>query len=291
MTMKKQKLFKASILYAIYGMILIVCMYLLSPLNRVRALNVTGNHYAEAERIINQSKIKIGADLWESYLDRARIERQVVNEVPEIKSVDVQIKNWNELELNVKEYRPVANLKVGNDKKRTAVLDNGTLFYSEKVPYADKPTLVNFEEGKLFKQLVDELAKVNDDVLALMADVELVQSKRNPLLIKIFMNDGNQVLASIPSLSERINLYPSLVTKIEEQTGVFDLEAGAHFIPGVSVDDIDYEQERSEASDSTETTDSIEQDGSSEATDSTENKKKTPSSDSSESGEEQNVTE
>lgn len=44
------------------------------------------------------------------------------------------------------------------------------------------------------------------------------------------MNDGNQVIASIDTFAEKMQYYPSIVSKMN-YTGVVDLEVGAYSYP------------------------------------------------------------
>lgn len=245
MKINKTNTYRAIILYSIFGLILVGAIYLLSPLNRIASINISGNHYTEEETIVEQSTLNIGDELWANLLREDNITNRIVNGSPEIKSADMSLRYPNHIELTIKEYEIVANLKTAGEEQYLAALSNGELFHSEKAPYVDKPVLVDFETGELLTDLIAELADVNVEVLQLMSDIKLLDSERNPQLISISMNDGNQVLASISSVSERINLYPSLVAEVDGQTGVFDLEAGAYFIPGATIESLDYEQERS----------------------------------------------
>lgn len=245
MKTNNQKTYRAIILYSLFSLILIGAIYLLSPLNRIASIHVSGHHYAQEETIIEQSTLNIGDELWNNLLKKDTIANRIVNGSPEIKSADISLRYPNHVEVAIEEYEIVANLKTAGEDQYIGALSNGELFHSEKAPYADKPVLVNFDTDKVLAQLIAELADVDAEVLQLMSDIELLHSERNSQLISISMNDGNQVLASISSVSERINLYPSLVAEVDGQTGVFDLEAGAYFIPGATIESLDYEQERS----------------------------------------------
>lgn len=237
--MTKKMLIKVSVLYGMFGLILIGALYMVSPLNHISAIKVTGNHYADREYVIEQSGIQLGDNRLGRYWYRDRLERKIVADIPEVKSAKISLLALDEVEIEVSEYNVIANLKT-DDNQYTAVLDNGALFHSDQAPYTDKPILVNITDEKMLTQLIESLRQVDSEVLSMISDIELMTSDHNPMLIKLFMNDGNQVLASVVSLAERINLYPKLVAGIEPgQTGLFDLEVGAHFVPRAYMDEAD----------------------------------------------------
>ncbi|MEM5595694.1 cell division protein FtsQ/DivIB [Niallia circulans] len=48
--------------------------------------------------------------------------------------------------------------------------------------------------------------------------------------VTVYMNDGNQVLASLSSFSDKMQHYPSIISQLNtDKKGVIDLEVGSYF--------------------------------------------------------------
>jgi cell division protein FtsQ len=78
--------------------------------------------------------------------------------------------------------------------------------------------------------MVKELAKLKGEVLSMISQIESVPSKADPYRIRLFMNDGFEIRAVIPSFAEKMNYYPSIIAQIgESEKGVIDIEVGSFF--------------------------------------------------------------
>ena len=111
------------------------------------------------------------------------------------------------------------------------MLENGTVYQSsQKIAPVDAPVLSGFENQKAMTRMVKELAKLKGEVLSMISQIESVPSKADPYKIRLFMNDGFEVRAVIPSFAEKMNYYPSIIAQIgESEKGVIDIEVGSFF--------------------------------------------------------------
>lgn len=229
----KQVTQSPTLLYIIFGLVALVSIYLLSPLNQISTIYVEGNNTLTDEEIINQSRLEVGGDFWGAYQQRQSYETALENQIPHIKWADISINGVNDLKLTVDEYRTVGFLD-HEDGSYTQILDNGEVIENVENISGQAPIIINAEDQEKLSLLVEQLAMLDESVLSLISEIELVNSDRNPLLVRSYMNDGNQVIASIPTYAERLSLYPNLVESVEGQRGLFDLEAGAFFVPFAS---------------------------------------------------------
>ena len=60
-------------------------------------------------------------------------------------------------------------------------------------------------------------------------EIQFTQSDSDDYLITLNMNDGNQVVASIPSFAEQMAYYPDAVKKTDGQKGIINMEVGIFF--------------------------------------------------------------
>lgn len=114
------------------------------------------------------------------------------------------------------------------------MLENGDIF---KKPTAfapiDAPLFLQFEDEKLRKRLLKELATLDSTVLALISQINATPTSSDPYSITLYMNDGYEVRAEITSLAEKLNYYPSIIAQIENtgefEKGIIDIEVGSYY--------------------------------------------------------------
>ena len=61
---------KAIGLFVFFGLLLILSVYLLSPLNKIKTINVKGNKHLPEQTILINSGVNTGMPLWETWLDK-----------------------------------------------------------------------------------------------------------------------------------------------------------------------------------------------------------------------------
>ncbi|WP_080146176.1 cell division protein FtsQ/DivIB [Marinilactibacillus piezotolerans] len=238
---KRLKL-KWSVLMILFSMMLLISVYFLTPYSKIDTLTVQGSNEVLDQEIIESSEIQSGQSLWETYLEREAISQKVKESLPQVESIELNISGLNQLNFAVSEYQTVA-LLIKNDQYYK-VLENGAVL-EEANPNTNGglPIMRNFNDSEVLEQMMAEYNTLSTSVQAMISEVEWVESERNSLLIKAYMNNGNEILASIPSFSERMQHYPQLVKAVKGENGLFDLEAGAYFIPFASEDEQSYDEE------------------------------------------------
>lgn len=230
-TLNKAQEYKVTFLLVVFGLLLLISAYLLSPLNRVRNINVTGNEHIPQEHIIASARLSNDMPLWETWFDRNYHENQLIQSFEQVKDSQVSIDSWNALNITVQEYNLLAQIE--NSQGNTInILENKEFFENDYSTISSVPFLINFDQNSdEFDSLLDELVETNDSVLSLMSEIELLELDRNPQLLRVNMNDGSQVLINILNFANRINYYPLLSDAVDNESGLFDLEAGTYFTP------------------------------------------------------------
>lgn len=230
-TMDQQTVLKKFVLL-VSGFLLVIfgALYFLSPYSEVAELSVEGSNEVLDQQVINSSRVQSGDSLWGTFMERNEIERQIVRALPQISEVSLTFSGLNNFTFEIEEYRTVAYLQ--EEGGYVKVLENGEILDNESVNLlGNHPVFLNFEEGNALERIIGEFQDLEASTQDLISEVEYVESEHNPMLVRAYMNNGNQVIASIPTFAERMNYYPQMVRAVEGQQGVFDLEAGAFFIP------------------------------------------------------------
>ena len=101
------------------------------------------------------------------------------------------------------------------------------------------PLLVNFDQkGKVVDLTNNALRNISPELLNQISEIELSTEAEKPNTIYVKMADGNRVVAIINTFSQKMKYYPQMVAQVEGQTGTFNLEVGAYFIPASSANSV-----------------------------------------------------
>lgn len=211
-------------------LIIIVLGYFASPYSKVGSVTVEGNTFVYDQEIINTSGIRSGDSVIETMRFKDEVIAKVVDKLPQVSSSTVELSGFNDIIIDVKEYNTVAY--IAKDNAYLRVLENGTVLNDVfSVSIGNQPVLTKFEESDTLNRMIKEISKVEEPILNLISEIELISSHSNPFFIRVYMNNGNQILSSIPTFAEKIPYYPQMVKIVEGKKGIFDMEAGVYFTP------------------------------------------------------------
>lgn len=232
-SMEFYKVMQRYIPIVLFNVIIIAIMsYFISPLSKVGTISVEGNQAVYDQQIIDQSGIHGGDSLIETMRKKDVAVSNIVDELPQVSNSTIEVTGFNDIIIQVKEFNTVAY--IADDSSYLRVLENGAVLddvYS--VSIGNQPVLTKFEEGEALDQMIKELSKVEMPILNLISEIELITDRTNSLFIRVYMNNGNRVLSSIPTFSEKIPYYPQMVQAVKGKKGVFDMEVGVYFTPFV----------------------------------------------------------
>jgi len=223
---KKRTNRKFTLLLVIFLLTLLGLLYFQSPYSHVQTITVKGAKLASTELYIEQSGLQIGQSMWEIRTSRAEERLQKHNWVQE---ATIKRNGFTSVVINVKEWKKTAYIET--EEGLDLLLENGAVYQSEmEHSPMDAPLLSNFENKKTTARMMEQLSKLNEEVLSMISQIESTPSKADPYRIRLFMNDGYEVRAIIPSFAEKMNYYPSIIAQIgTSQKGVIDIEVGSFF--------------------------------------------------------------
>lgn len=247
---------KYSLLMTVFIVSLLVSLYTISPYSKIAEINVEGTSEVYDQVVFESSQITPGDSLIETFISRSRIEKTIEDSNVQVREAELNVSGLQTITLSVREYQTVAFLlEEGSYRK---ILENGEIL-DESFPRItdNQPILIGFDQGSALNRMMDEYENVDEPVREMIAEIEKVDNERNELLIRVSLTDGNEALASIPSFSERINYYPQMRETVGEEPGLFDLEAGAFFVPFESEEYSEEYEESELESDFQETDDEL----------------------------------
>ena len=159
-----------------------------------------------------------------------KIDAYITTTLPQVKTAEVTLRGMNDVTIHVTEHETIAYVYSGGSYYN--VLENGTVADTElKVPIGNNPIITSFEMNQNLEDLLEQYMQLTDSVQNSISEIKYTGTEENPYAITVYMNDGNEVKAILPSLAEKILYYPDIVSQLGETKGTIDLEVGVYFTP------------------------------------------------------------
>lgn len=182
---------------------------------RTAVIKASGLHYYESLLIV--------------WFNADRIEQKIVDQVGLAKEATLHYDKVNNVVIDVKEYRTVGYI-YRNGKYYRLGTNGVPLTVGESTVTESCPVFYNFKNEQKLKQAVVEISELSSKLQHAVSEVHYEPSKVNPNKVRLYMNDGNEVIADLTTLNKKMKYYPTIATKME-QKGTVDLEVGAFSYP------------------------------------------------------------
>ncbi|MBM6613505.1 FtsQ-type POTRA domain-containing protein [Desemzia sp. RIT804] len=209
---------------------ILIVAYFVSPLSKIGTISVDGNSDVTDQKVINSSQLVSGLPLWDSLWNDQDVEKAVLEDLPQVKTLELNRQGWNDILIKIVEYKIIAYSY--NNNEYFPILENGKIVdESRKVSMGNNPIFKNFSEGKPLNYIIEQYNLLNSSVQNSVSEIEHTPSETDQYLVTVYMNDGNQVVATLPTFAEKMNYYPDMVQKIGKQNGIINLEVGGYFVP------------------------------------------------------------
>ncbi|MCA0969366.1 cell division protein FtsQ/DivIB [Halobacillus litoralis] len=217
----RRLIFYLSILFMLIGLVI----YLQSSLSHVRHIVVTGAGNVSEEEVTDLSGVTTDTNFWQ--VDADEIIKNIESH-EEIIGATVSRDFPSTVEIEVEEAERIGYI-VKNGQYRP-ILEDGTQLKATSTPPGDAPILAGFTKATYLKEMSKELKELPESVAQLISEIHWVPKEENPYQIRLYMNDGYQVLASIRNFSSKMPSYPSIVAQLEPGSeGIIHIDVGAYF--------------------------------------------------------------
>ena len=207
-------------------LLLIVSAYLLSPYATMKDIRVEGTVQTTADDIRQASGIQDSDYTINLLLDRAKYEEQIKSNYW-VESAQLVYQFPTKFTIKVKEYDIVAYYISGEN--HYPILSSGQLETSavSLVSLPETYISVLFNDSEQIKAFVSELAQISPELKAAIQKVELAPSKVTSDLIRLTMNDSDEVLVPLSEMSKKLPYYSKIKPQLSEPS-VVDMEAGIY---------------------------------------------------------------
>ncbi|AJH77907.1 cell division protein FtsQ/DivIB [Heyndrickxia coagulans] len=213
-------------LLTVFFMLVMLIIYLESPLSRVHRIQIEGNEAVSKPYILKKSGIATGENIWN--IRKGAVRKRIAS-IPEIDSVKMSISLPNTLYIKVKEHQKIGYLQQKNGF--LPVLDNGSVVKRtvKEIPSASL-IFTGFKQDTHLHEMIRQMQKLPDSITNAISEVRYTPSNVDRDLVTLYMNNGFEVRASIPSFAEKMAHYPSIISQLDpKKKGVIDLEVGSYF--------------------------------------------------------------
>ena len=206
--------------------LLIVSAYLLSPYATMKDIRVEGTVQTTADDIRQASGIQDSDYTINLLLDKAKYEEQIKSNYW-VESAQLVYQFPTKFTIKVKEYDIVAYYISGEN--HYPILSSGQLETSavSLVSLPETYISVLFNDSEQIKAFVSELAQISPELKAAIQKVELAPSKVTSDLIRLTMNDSDEVLVPLSEMSKKLPYYSKIKPQLSEPS-VIDMEAGIY---------------------------------------------------------------
>ena len=207
-------------------LLLIVSAYLLSPYATMKDIRVEGTVQTTDDDIRQASGIQDSDYTINLLLDKAKYEEQIKSNYW-VESAQLVYQFPTKFTIKVKEYDIVAYYVSG--ESHYPILASGQLETSavSLVSLPETYISVLFNNSEQIKAFTSELAQISPELKAAIQKVELAPSKVTSDLIRLTMNDSDEVLVPLSEMSKKLPYYSKIKPQLSEPS-VIDMEAGIY---------------------------------------------------------------
>ena len=207
-------------------LVLLLSVYLLTPLSTIKNIEVKGNSNTQSDDIKQASGIQDSDYTLALLLDKETYaERIKSNHWIESAKIDYQFPT--NFTIEVKEFDIVGYYVSGEE--HYPILSSGTVESTpvDRLNLPETYLTVTFNDEQQVKKLITGLSTISEDIKSQIQKIELAPSKATADLLKITMLDTDEILVPLSELSKKLPYYSKIKPQLTEPS-VVDMEAGAY---------------------------------------------------------------
>ena len=207
-------------------LLLVVSAYLLSPYATMKDIRVEGTVQTTDDDIRQASGIQDSDYTINLLLDKAKYEEQIKSNYW-VESAQLVYQFPTKFTIKVKEYDIVAYYVSG--ESHYPILSSGQLETSSVSLVSLPETYISvfFNDSEQIKTFTSELSQISPELKSAIQKVELAPSKVTSDLIRVTMNDSDEVLVPLSEMSKKLPYYSKIKPQLSEPS-VVDMEAGIY---------------------------------------------------------------
>ena len=207
-------------------LVLLLSIYLLTPLSTIKHIEVKGNVQTQADDIKQVSGIQ-DSDYTLSLLWNKEKHAEQIKSNHWIESAKIDYKFPTDFTIEVKEFDIVGYYVSGEEYY--PILSSGAVESTpvNRLNLPETYLTVTFNDEQQVKELITGLSTISEDIKSQIQKIELAPSKATADLLKITMLDTDEILVPLSELSKKLPYYSKIKPQLTEPS-VVDMEAGVY---------------------------------------------------------------
>ena len=207
-------------------LVLLLSVYLLTPLSTIKNIEVKGNSNTQVDDIKQASGIQDSDYTLALLLDKETYAERIKSN-HWIESAKINYQFPTNFTIEVKEFDIVGYYVSGEEYY--PILSSGTVESTpvDRLNLPETYLTVTFNDEQQVKKLITGLSTISEDIKSQIQKIELAPSKATADLLKITMLDTDEVLVPLSELSKKLPYYSKIKPQLTEPS-VVDMEAGAY---------------------------------------------------------------
>lgn len=207
-------------------LVLFFSIYLLTPYSTLKNIEVTGTVETKADQIKEASGIRDSDYTFDLLLNKDK-HAEMIKSNHWIESASIRYQFPTNFTIQVKEYGIVAYYVSGED--HYPILSSGTVETSpvSLVSLPETYMSVLFNDEQQVKILIEQLAEVSPEIKQAIKTIELAPSSVTSDLLKITMNDTDEILVPLSELGKKLPYYSKIKPQLTVPSGI-DMEVGIY---------------------------------------------------------------
>lgn len=207
--------------------IMLLALYIVSPLSKIKKIQVTGNQDLSAAKVESAAQIKKGALIWRVLFQQKKLEQTAQKEKanPQVKTLKVSLTGPQSIKIQVTEY-PIIGV-IEHNGVNQLLIGNGRLTPVKNRSISNFVRYAGFEHHeKIMQQTARQIGRLPAAIRGGISEVTFAPTTSDTKRLRIYMNDGNEILVRSDNLNQKMRYYPSIASKMKAN-GVVDLQYGA----------------------------------------------------------------
>ena len=207
-------------------LVLFFSIYLLTPYSTLKNIEVTGTVETNADQIKEASGIRDSDYTFGLLLNKDK-HAEMIKSNHWIESASIHYQFPTNFTIQVKEYGIVAYYVSGED--HYPILSSGTVETSpvSLVSLPETYMSVLFNDEQQVKTLIEQLAEVSPEIKQAIKTIELAPTSVTSDLLKITMNDTDEILVPLSELGKKLPYYSKIKPQLTVPSGI-DMEVGIY---------------------------------------------------------------
>ncbi|WP_242364170.1 cell division protein FtsQ/DivIB [Limosilactobacillus antri] len=210
-------------LILLFGGVLLLMLYVISPLSKIDRVTVKGNHDLSATAVEQATRVQPGRYIWGVMLSQRSASRQANRRNPQVATVSYHLRGPRAVQIVVRENPVVGTVEIG--QRDYNVLANGQLKAAKGDQSKIQYQAFDHHRQQL-KTTAMQLGQLKPVVRNGISTVCYRPQKNAPNRLVIYMRDGNTVYANLNTVGKKLAYYPAIAATMKEP-GVVDLQVGA----------------------------------------------------------------